>query len=198
MKQKGLIFAALAVSALLVAPVAAKAPKAADEAAVRNIVKLIYADYSRPMDELFPEIPEGEDPPADNPPGSNVGGYETPYSKSLDALIDRWVPVGQGDELRTMNSFDWYCQCQDFDPPSAKMTSEKYELRGKDKIDAKLKYAPWGGEGEKMTIRFIREDGAWVVDDLVMSGGLTLRKGLLSDINDAAKEAAEAVKTATN
>lgn len=189
MKQSGLIFAALAASVILTTPAAAKSPKPADEAAVRDIVKLIYADYSRPIEELFPEVPEGEYPPADNPPGSNVGGYETPYSKSLDALIERWVPVGQGDELRTMNSFDWFCQCQDFDPPSAKMTSEKYELRGKDKIDAKLRYAPAGGEGEKMTIRFIREGGAWVVDDLLMSGGLTLRKGLQSDISEAAKEA---------
>lgn len=194
MKQKGLIFAALAASALLVTPTAAKAPKSADEAAVREIVKKIYTDYSKPFDEVFPEVPEGEDPPPDNPPGSAVGGYEPPYSKSLDALIERWTPIAQGDELRPMSDFDWYCQCQDWTSELAKMNSEKYELRGKDKIDAKLRYAPVGGEGEKLTIRFIRENGAWVIDDLVMSGGLTLRKGLLSDISDAAKEAAQAAK----
>lgn len=194
MKRGAYFLGALIAGTALASTAIAKKPVAADEAVVRNIVKLIYADYSRPMEELFPEVPEGEDPPPDNPSGSSVGGYEPPYSKSLAALLVRWEPVAQGDELRMMNGFDWYCQCQDFYPPDAKMVSETYDARGKDKIDAKVKYAPTGGLAEKMVIRFIRENGAWVIDDLVMAGGLTLRKGLQSDISDAAKDAAKAEK----
>lgn len=194
--KRGAIFLALLSASVVTAPVAAKRPAAADENAVREIVKQIYVGYSTPMDELFPDVPDGEEPKPDNDAGAAVDGYEAPYSKSLDALIERWKPVGTGDELRRMNSFDWYCQCQDFDPKSAKMNSEKYDLRGKDKIDAKLEYAPVGGKGLKLTIIFVREDGHWVMDDLKFYDRTTLRKGLLGDIKDAAEEAKEAAKEA--
>lgn len=193
MKRGAYLTVALIAGTALASTAMAKKPAAADEAAVRNIVKLIYADYLKPQVEA-PEIVDDEEPPADNAPGSAIGGYEPPYSKSLEALIDRWTPIAQGDEVVPMGGFDWYCQCQDWAAELAKMNSEKYELRSKDQIDAKVRFAPVGGEGEKLTIRFIRENGEWVIDDLLMSGGTRLRKGLQSDIADAAKAAAQAAK----
>lgn len=165
-----IVLAAFAV--LLVAfPALAKKPAAADEAAVREIIKLTYAGYSR----VEPDSPE-----------IATEGYEPPYSVALDSLKQKWMPVGSGDELVMMNAFDWYCQCQDYDAKVAKITAQKYAAKSKNKIEAKIDFAPVGGKGKPLIFMFIRENGGWVMDDLRFDNGSTLRRGLQQDIDGAA------------
>jgi hypothetical protein len=180
------VAAAIAVS-VFAAPVLAKKPVAADEAAVRNIVTTLYAGYKKPFPDASADV-EVEEAPARRM-GTNEEGYEMPYSVSLDALINRWLPYGSGDELITMNSFDWWCQCQDYDPKNAKLTSQKYVARGVNRIDVATRFSSTGEKGSPLTFHFLRENGNWVLDDATLEGELKLRKALLDDIKDAAKVA---------
>jgi Protein of unknown function (DUF3828) len=185
MNSRGLNAATLFMSVAALSPALAKSPAASDEAAVRAIIAQTYAGYSKPFEQIFPERPDGSSAP-DNAADSAIDGYQPPYSASLDALIQRWMPIGSGEELVTMNSFDWYCQCQDYDPKSARVTAQKYSAKGKDKIIADVRFAPAGGKGQPITFYFIRENGAWVMDDLKLQDGSTLRGGLNDDITGAA------------
>lgn len=164
------VFLAALTLLIIGAPVAAKKPVAADEAIVRSIIQQVYAGYSR----VEPDSPEFA-----------TEGYEPPYSASLDALKQKWIPVGSGGELVEMNGFDWYCQCQDYSAKVARITAQKYEVKSKDRIEAKIHFAPGGGKGTPLIFYFIRENGAWVMDDLRFDGGNTLRKGLQDDIDSA-------------
>jgi Protein of unknown function (DUF3828) len=179
--------AAGAALSLLVAapPTLAKKPVGADEAAVRHIINRVYEGYSRPFEELFPELPDDAPPRPDNSPGLAIDGYETPYSASLASLVEKWLPFARGDEVGAMNDFDWYCQCQDFDPKTAKITAQNYRSKSKNKMEVKVSFTAGWDEGSPLTFYFIRENGMWVMDDLRFDGGSTLRKGLRSDIDDS-------------
>lgn len=171
MRGSGGALVAALVLTTIGAPVSAKNPAAADDAAVRAIIKQTYIGYSR----VEPDSPDVA-----------TEGYEPPYSVSLDALKQKWMPVGSGEELVGMNGFDWYCQCQDYSAKVARITAQKYDAKTKNKIEAKVHFAPGGGRGRPLTFVFIRENGSWVMDDLRFDGGSTLRRGLQEDIDSAA------------
>lgn len=175
---------ALAVAALAT-PVAAPAKglRPADEAAVREIVRQVYEGYSKPI----AEAPEDGSYAPDNEAGSAIDGYEPPYSASLDALIQKWMPYGSGEEVMGMNDFDWYCQCQDFDSKSARIVSQSYKAKGANKIIGKVVFDPVGGAGAPLIFTFVREPTGWALDDLKFNEGGTLRSGLAQDIADGEK-----------
>jgi Protein of unknown function (DUF3828) len=162
-------------------------PVSADQAAVAAIVEQIYADYSKPMQGATDDISQE---PADSLE-SELQKEKLLYTLSLRSLLDRWNPIAHGDELYAMNSFDWYCQCQDFDPKTAKLISQKTTIRGKDAIDVKTRFSRgWGdNKGVPMVIKFKREGAAWKIDELIMDKNMSLRAGLLDDIKEAAKAA---------
>lgn len=172
-------------SAALLAPAQAKKPVAADEAAVRAIVAKVYEGYSLTTDDMAE--------PVDNGPDS----YQPPYTETLDAQIARWSSLMKGtDELYNLNSFDWYCQCQDFDSKTAKIIKQSYMFVGKDRIDATVLFSPgWSGKryaGSPLLFHFKREGGAWKVDELKFHRSGTLRRALAQDIADATKDQAKA------
>lgn len=176
MRRIGSTLAAALVMIMTGAAVSAKKPAATDEAAVRDIIKQTYIGYSR----VEPDSPD-----------IATEGYEPPYSLSLDALKQKWMPVGSGEELVQMNGFDWYCQCQDYSAKFARITAQKYDAKTKNKIEAKVHFAPGGGKGRPLIFMFIRENGLWVMDDLRFDGGSTLRRGLQEDIDSAATTGAK-------
>jgi hypothetical protein len=184
MKLKIAIGVALFGAALL-APAQAKKPVAADEAAVREIVAYVYEGYSLSNEDGAEPVENGPD------------AYQPPYTNSLDAQIARWSSLMMAtDELYNLNSFDWYCQCQDFDSKTAKITKQSYKSAGKDRIDANVLFSTgWvekGHAGAPLLFRFKREGGKWKLDDLKFDGGGTLRKALASDIKDATRDQAKA------
>jgi hypothetical protein len=184
MKLKIAIGVALFGAALLV-PVQAKKPVAADEVAVREIVAYVYEGYSLSNEDGAAPVENGPD------------AYKPPYTNSLGAQIARWSDLMLAtDELYNLNSFDWYCQCQDFDSKTAKITKQSYKSAGKDRIDANILFSTgWvekGHAGTPLSFRFKREGGVWKLDDLKFESGGTLRKALASDINDAIRDQAKA------
>ena len=172
------------ISATLVAPAHAKKPASADEAAVREIIAYVYEGYSLSTDDAAVPVDNGPD------------AYQPPYTETLGAQVARWSNLMKAtDELYNLNSFDWYCQCQDFDSKTAKITKQSYKVAGKDRIDANVLFSTgWvkkGHAGAPLLFRFRREGGKWKLDDLKFDGGGTLRKDLASDISDATRDQAK-------
>jgi hypothetical protein len=186
--RSAFVLLSVGVLALTGSAALAKAkPISTDQTAVLAIVENIYNDYNKPnTDET-----ETESDSTTNSAEAEIQREKLLYSKSLRALLDRWNPIAHGDELYTMNSFDWYCQCQDFDPKTAKLINKSALNRGKDSIDVKTRFsAGWGDKkGSPMLIKFRREDGVWKIDELIMEDNMSLRAGLRDDIKEAAKAA---------
>jgi hypothetical protein len=181
-----ILWGAALLGAALSASASAKKPAAADEAAVRTMIERLYAPYMQP-------IPEVDDARPDNEPGAGMDGYELPYTQSLDALVSKWSGLMQKtEELYGLNSFDWYCQCQDNDVSTSRLVKHNYAVAGKGLITANVLFSPGQYEGkatgQPLTFQFRREDGQWKLDDLKFSDKSTLRKGLASDIKDATKD----------
>jgi hypothetical protein len=173
------------VSAALFAPAHAKKPGSADEAAVREIIAYVYEGYSLSIEDTAEPVDNGPD------------AYQPPYTTTLGAQVARWSGLMKStDELFNLNSFDWYCQCQDFDSKTAKITKQSYKAAGKDRIDANVLFSTgWvekGHAGAPLLFRFKREGGKWKLDDLKFESGDTLRKALAGDINDATRDQAKA------
>ena len=176
-------------SAALCAPAQAKKPAAADEAAVREIIAYVYKGYSLSTEDVAGEGVEAADDGPD--------AYKPPYTATLSTQIAQWSGLMMAtDELYNLNSFDWYCQCQDFDSKTAKVTKQSYKAVGKDRIDASVLFSPgWaeqGHSGAPLLFRFKRERGKWLLDDLKFDGGGTLRSALANDIKDAKRDQAKA------
>jgi hypothetical protein len=173
-------------SAALFAPAHAKKPAAADEVAIRGMIEKVYAPYSQP----FPDAPEDGSARPDNEPGAAMDGYELPYTATLDKLVAQWSALMQAtDELYGLNSFDWYCQCQDNDNATSKLVRQTYKQASKDRIDVNVLFSPGRFEGrdmgEPLLFRFKREGGAWKLDELKFHRSGSLRRGLAEDIKDA-------------
>jgi hypothetical protein len=110
------------------------------------------------------------------------------YSASLKALIKRWKPAGQGDEVYRMNDFGWWCQCQDEDPKTSKLISSRLTALPGNRVDAAVIFTPGWKDRVKAKLRLVKEQERWLVDDLVFEDGTTLRQGLTLDIADWAKD----------
>ena len=149
--------------------VVTKKPLSADEAAVRGLIKTVYAVYKKQSTDAGSEM------------------AKLPYTKSLNSLNDRWQAVLTKDEVTALGDFDWYCQCQDWDAKTARIESQSYVALGRDRIDANVRFFAGWDQGTPLLFMFKREDGAWKLDDLKFSDGDTLRKSMLKEIAEAGK-----------
>jgi hypothetical protein len=177
MPSRAAVLAALMVS-LGTAPTHAKGPVGGDEKSVRAIINRIYAGYSKPVPTQEP-LPGGDI-------DATVDGYEPPYSITLTALVVRWKASSVEGEVQGMGDFDWYCQCQDYDDKTARLTSQHYTKRDQSHIDADVRFTIGWRASSPLKLMFVREGGAWKLDDLKFEDGNTLRSGLQRDIVDAA------------
>ena len=187
--MRGLIFGAALLGAALSVSVSAKAPAAGDEAQIRSVIHRVYESYTMPP----PDAPTDGSYAPENDAGSAMDGYEPPYTATLNILVDRWGSLMKSsDELYRLNSFDWFCQCQDNDNRTAKILKQNYAAVGKDRIDVNVLFSPGrsesGDSGEPLLFRFKREAGVWKLDDLKFYKFITLRKALARDIQDVSKD----------
>jgi hypothetical protein len=173
-------------------PLAAKSPSAEDQKVVSELVARIYTPYTKAL----PDAPADGSYAPENAAGAAMDGYEPPLTASLRTQLDRWSALmGQAEEVYILNDFDWYCQCQDNDPATARIVSQNYQQVAKDRIEAKVLFSPGSYEGRDsgapLIFRFRREAGVWKLDDLKFSDFTTLRKGLAADIRDASRDLAK-------
>jgi hypothetical protein len=167
---------AVLFSAAFAVPALAKSPAPSDEQAVRAIIAKVYEGYSRLETD-------------DAATTEAASRFEPPYSATLAPMVARWTNLMEAnDELYTLNSFDWYCQCQDFDNTKAKIVKQTYKASGADRIDANIRFSAGWNKSQPLLFRFRRDAGAWKLDDLKFAAGGTLRRDLASDIKDAEKD----------
>jgi hypothetical protein len=131
----------------------------ADEAQIRAIVKGIYAAYRQP---------------------SGSSQAEPPLSPSTAALYKQYDVFTQDDPIPALSEFGHYCECQDWDEKHARLLALNVVRVGPDLIDANAQYVMVQGQEPKtIRIRFERS-GSWKVNDIIWSGGDSLR-GMLSE-----------------
>jgi hypothetical protein len=174
LKWRTMLGAALLGAAFSVSATAK--PAAADEAAVREMIGQLYASYSQPV----PDAPEE--------------AFDVPYTAKLTALVSKWSSLMEmTGELYNLNSFDWFCQCQDNDVSTARLISQKYQAKAPDRIEVNVLFSPgeWEGKhgGGPLIFYFSLEGGRWKLDDLKFADASTLRQGLAADIRDAQQRA---------
>lgn len=107
-------------------------------------------------------------------PYSDVSGiagsaWDMPiYSAELEAKISRWEAGIPDGELEDLNSFDWLCECQDYD--AAKFRAEFYVLPARPgrmaAVDVGLNLG-WD-DPQLLSSRVVltRENGRWLISDL--------------------------------
>jgi hypothetical protein len=192
----GLIFKKLATvslaAVLLASAASAKGPAEADKAALSRIIGRIYQAYTLPV----VEAPDDGSYAPENPAGAAIGGYKPTLTPRLEDLIERWDGLmGQTEELYSLNSFDWYCQCQDNDSSTARLVSKSFRVISRNRIDVTVLYSPGRFEGKDtgapLVFRFRRQKSVWKLDDLTFEDSTTLRNGLADDIRDATKDLAQ-------
>jgi hypothetical protein len=159
----------LIVPATFLSVVAAVQPQSAantDEAAVRALVKSIYARYNRPIPEMGP-LPS--------------------YSPSTAAMYEQYNVLTKDEELSELSGFDHYCECQDFDEKASRLLGVTLVRVSPDLIDATARYVLFSDHKPGSTrIRF-QKTGTWKIHDVFWteSGG-SLRGSLTETIAEHA------------
>lgn len=137
----------MAIAILPALLLSAAALPAAEQAAVDALVRRIYAPYADPA----------------MPPGL----LDAPiYSARIAALLARWRKVTPADEPDRLSDGDWFCQCQDWEPAAFRLTiTGRERLRG-GAARVAVRFALGGGTTRTARLVFVKEGGAWRVDDL--------------------------------
>jgi hypothetical protein len=146
-----------------------------DVAAVGAAVKAIFAPYSRPDPKHELNIPSAANRPI--------------YSAATTALLKRWQNAIPNDEVTALGDADWICQCQDYDPKTARIISLAIKSTGSGKYDADVVYSAGFNSKERMTIKFVSERARWRVDDMAFGANhASLRAALRQEIAEAGKQ----------
>lgn len=131
--------------------------------------------------------------PYSNLSGIEGGTWDMPvYSAELEAKITRWEAGIPDGELENLNSFDWLCECQDYD--AAKFRAEFFVLPARPGrmagVDVGLNLGWDDPELQSSRLVLIRENGRWLVSDLFSD---TFPVGLAKELDWAIEdhEAAE-------
>lgn len=90
------------------------------------------------------------------------------YSAELSGLIAEWEAGLSTEEVEDLNSFDWLCECQDYDPQNFRAEFES-DLDPETQIGIVIvtyDLGFGGGETKTSALLFSQEDGRWVIDDI--------------------------------
>ncbi|MEY2926776.1 MAG: hypothetical protein RL367_1253 [Pseudomonadota bacterium] len=158
------------LAATLIAAAPAPLPKAED-AAVRAAVRAIFKPYLTKS-------------PDDTP-----AAWQYPvYATATKALIARWQKATSNpDEVTSLSDFDWLCQCQDYDPKTARIISITTRSTASG-ADVKAILSPGWKERSPLRLAMVKEKGRWMIADLVFKdGGPPLTSQLRAEIADANK-----------
>lgn len=121
---------------------------ASDRAALDGATRAIYAPYRR---ERTP-IPWERDI----------------WSREIQHLITHWQSVLPPDEPDAMNDGDWLCQCQDWDRKAFRVTIKGHRKVEKDAAEIAVGIVLFeNAEPRGAVLAFRREEGRWMLDDMV-------------------------------
>jgi Protein of unknown function (DUF3828) len=140
-----------------------------DNGAIRAAIKVIYAPYIDPTNEL--------------------SAFEAPvFSTRTKVLITQWSNRRSSDEVSPLAEGDWFCQCQDWDAKEFRVTAIKIQPQAKGKVIANVSYDLGWDEVRSLKFLLIREAGRWKVDDLLYDNeSVSLTAELRREIAEASK-----------
>ncbi len=148
----------------------AAALPAADSRAIDAAVGRIYAPYRSDTSE--------------------DAAWERPvFSARTTALIAQWQKVMPANDVDALNDGDWFCLCQDWDQNKFRhaVVARRPLGRGLAQVTVRIDL----GFGDKRDARmvFVREKGAWRLDDLFDAEGYPrgLRQALRETIAEDRK-----------
>jgi hypothetical protein len=105
------------------------------------------------------------------------------FSAEARKLIRQWeaASAGNNDELGSINSADWLCACQDFDPKTFKVTVDTVQVLASGKTEATITiHQGWGGSSKQRFI-MVNEKGRWEIDDILEIGA---KEGMQAALRD--------------
>lgn len=164
MKFARIVFPALAALAFAATPAHAD-----DEADILAAARDAFATYTGQADWAAPD-------------------WERPiYSSEARALIEEWEAGLSDEEPEYLNSFSWLCQCQDFDAGRFVVEFEAFHADGTDAstVVALVNLGWEGADRDESELYFVRENGRWLLDDIV---SLSFPEGLKADLKAAIAE----------
>lgn len=114
------------------------------------------------------------------------------WSREIRQLVARWQMSVPEDEPDALNGGDWLCQCQDWDSQGFRVDITDRSASGPDSAELSVAVQLGHGEARNAILRFRREDGRWLLDDMI-SGDFpdSLKVAIRQTIaeNEASKEA---------
>ena len=144
-------------------------PAAADKAAAEAAVREVYAPYL---------ATDGSSPAA---------AWDRPiFSREMAALVAT-IPHPEG-EIGPMDDVDWFCGCQDWDSATARIASLATSAGTDGKLLVASSFLPMAeAEPTNITFVMVKEDGKWLVDDMLSTG---TDRSLRGDIAEAVSQPA--------
>lgn len=125
--------------------------------AAEGVIRAIYGSYSQPGTA---DIPSASDRPV--------------FSAGLKALIAT-IPHADG-EMGPLDDADWFCGCQDWDPATAAVKSLTSTAQPDGKVTVESSFSAMANaESTNITYTLVNEGGSWLIDDMTMPGGESLR-----------------------
>ncbi len=134
---------------------------------IRRVIERIYRPYST----------------KDIAPPAWESGY---FSDRLLRKITAWRAATKGVEITNLSSYDWFCQCQDYDWQTAFLAPLHMERRydDRDKMAVVVEFFPAkGSTNAPLMLLFAKQkSGRWRVDDMVFDGNVRLTTELAREI----------------
>ena len=146
---------------------AAAAPSATDRSAIEGRFVEIYKPYAAGS-------------------GGTPSLSQPIYSAELTALIAQWQGLAPAGETELPGDRDWLCQCRQWDGDAFTANIVAIGMAGDDvaELDASVDLGIGAGPESTRTARLIlkREEGAWMVDDIL---AVSLPNGLKEALREA-------------
>ena len=167
--REGWVRTAFTLPILALVLIAAGLPRA-DDAALRAVIRVIYAPYNAPSD-------------------AEASMDRPVFSNATKKLIETWKERANNEgEITDLSGGDWFCQCQDWDSEKFRVTAIKLQPMPKGKVKADVTFILAGSESRKLRLIMTRERGKWLVDDLIAVNGYSnLTTGLRRELAEVVK-----------
>jgi Protein of unknown function (DUF3828) len=111
------------------------------------------------------------------------------YTAQVRKLFSQWEKLratNGDDEVDELSGGDWLCMCQDWDPEYFKLMKQVLKPLALGKVEVEVTLLQMEGQRETFRLIMVREDGKWLVDD-ILDGQAT--KGLKHQLREAAAKA---------
>lgn len=110
------------------------------------------------------------------------------FSAATGKLIGQWKESFSEDNVLPLQDFDWFCECQDWDPGTYKFAIEPHGEPTGSRIEVAVSLTTDKEGARRSRLELVRESGAWKIDDLYSH---TFPHGLKAALQDDIRSSLE-------